>query len=160
MNKINYIAAAVCVLAALAVSLGGCSKPRPDGLPKLVPCSVTIIQDGKPLEEATVSFESEDLKWAVGGTTDAKGVAKIYSHGAYEGSPEGKFKVTVTKQVVEADQEATSASSTPISVAYNLVDLQYFTAQDTPLEIEVSGKTKKEFDVGSAIKEPVKMISR
>jgi len=160
MKRIDFISVAAVCVAALAISLNGCSKPRPDGLPKLVPCSVTVVQDSKPLEGATVAFESDDLKWAVGGTTDAKGVAKMYTHGSYEGAPEGKFKVTIVKQVVESLGEATSASMTPGGQAFNLVDLKYFTPEDTPLEIEVSGKTKAEFDVGAAIKEPVKMLIR
>ncbi len=148
----------VATLALLAISVCGCSKPHPDGLPKLVPCSVTIVQESKPLEGATVSFESNDLQWSVGGTTDANGVAKMYTHGQYQGVPEGTYKVTVVKQKIEWDGGTESASSAASGQAYNYVDLQYNTSETTPLEITVEGKTSESFDVGSAIKEPVKTL--
>ena len=156
MIRINLTRAAL--FAALAASLVGCSKPRPDGLPSLVPCSVTITQDSQPLEGATVAFESDDMRWAIGGSTDANGEAKMFTHGTYPGAPEGTYKVTVVKQVVEADGSAETASSTPSAKAYNLVDAQFFKPDTTPLEITVKGKTKEAFDVGAAVREPVKML--
>ncbi len=150
---------AVVVAAAVGfASFVGCGKPRPDGMPKLVSCSVTVLQDGKPLEGATVAFHSETIKWSVGGTTDAFGVAKMHTHGDYPGSPEGSFKVTIQKTVVEKSGEGASASASISAVAYDAVDLQYKTAADTPLTIDVSGKTNAEFEVGGGVKETVEAL--
>ena len=47
------------VLAALAAAVG-CGPKLPDGMPKLNPTTITVIQDGKPLEGAMVSMKPVD----------------------------------------------------------------------------------------------------
>ncbi|MDO4586887.1 MAG: carboxypeptidase regulatory-like domain-containing protein [Planctomycetia bacterium] len=139
----------------------GCGKKKPDGMPKLVPCEVSVIQDGKPLEGAVVSFYSDTIKWSISGTTDANGLAKIHTHGTYPGSPEGEFKVTVTKTVIEqtTQPEPVSASVTVSpSPSYDSVDSQYKMRNSTPLTITVSGKTTQSFDVGAAVRDEIKPL--
>lgn len=140
----------------------GCGRPKPDGMPKLVPCSVKVIQDGAPLEEATVTFHGPDgFKWAVSGTTDANGVAKMHTHGAYPGAPEGEFKVTITKNVVETaaiDPNASASVTVSGGSSYDLVDASFKTKDSTPLSIVVSGKTSEEFDVGAAVRDAVQAL--
>ncbi len=151
-------ALASLLIAAVALSFG-CSRKTPDGMPKLVDCQVTVTQGNAPLADATVSFSADDMKWSISGTTDASGVAKIYTHGDYPGCPEGTFKVTVSKTVVEDNaEEITSASQMITSVAYECVDKQYSSRETTPLTITVSGKTSETFDVGEAVHEAIKAL--
>ncbi len=152
---------AVCVVVLIAIN--GCAgKKKPDGMPKLVPCSVKIVQAGNPLAGATVSFYSDSSQWSVGGTTDENGVAKMYTHGEYPGSPEGSYKVTVEKCVVDApdvDLSTMSPSVAPTGLtAKNYVDLKFKDRETTELKIDVKGKTSAEFDVGAAVEEEVKRI--
>lgn len=151
------------VLCAALTFVGGCSRPKPDGMPKLVPCTVRVTQEEEPLAGATVELlGDENFKWTVSGTTDAQGNAKIHTHGDYPGAPEGSYKVAVSKQVVEqeeVDESQMSASYVPSGgTAYNCVDPQYGKADTTPLTIDVKGKTSAAFDVGAAIHEPVKPL--
>ncbi len=144
------------------VAVVGCGRPKPDGMPKLFPCSVKALQDGVPLADATVTFHGgDDFKWAVSGATDANGVAKIYTHGTYPGAPEGEFKVTITKHVVEkpeVDPNASASLTISGGSAYDLVDAQFRTKDSTPLTITVSGKTSAEFDVGAAVRDAVQAL--
>ena len=151
-------------LAALlcCVAVVGCGRPKPDGLPKLFPCSVKVIQDDAPLADATVTFYgADDFKWAVSGATDANGVAKMHTHGTYPGVPEGQYSVTITKNVVEkpeVDPNASASLTISGGQAYDLVDAQFMTKDSTPLTITVSGKTSEEFDVGAAVKDAVQAL--
>ena len=151
-------------LAALlcCVAVVGCGRPKPDGMPKLFPCNVKVIQDDAPLADATVTFHGPDgFKWAVSGTTDASGVAKMHTHGTYPGAPEGEFKVTITKHVVEpakVDPNASASVTVSGGSAYDLVDAQFKTKDTTPLTITVSGKTSEEFDVGAAVRDAVQAL--
>ncbi len=150
---------ALALFVATSCCFLSCSKPRPDGLPPLVSCKITVTQDSQPLADATVSLYSDDVPWAVGGTTDASGVAVIYTHGQYAGAPEGNYVVTVTKQVVEQAEVALSPSvMTQGGKAYDLVEEQYGSRDKSPLTLEVSGKTTEKFDVGAAVRNEVKAM--
>lgn len=156
--KGTFLVALTLVLAtALFV---GCKRKTPDGMPKLYPCSVEIIQDGKPLADATVTLSTEEHTWAVSGTTDASGVAKIYTHGTYPGAPNGNYVVVVSKQIVEEPEAQQVSASDAISggKAYNLVAPEFGSKDTTPLKIEVNGKTNGSFDVGAAIRDEVKAL--
>ena len=150
---------ALALLAATVCCFASCSKPRPDGLPPLVSCKITVTQDSQPLEGATVSLYSDDVPWAVGGTSDASGVAVIYTHGQYAGAPKGSYVVTVTKQIVEqADVPLSPSIMTQGGKAYDLVEEQYGSKETTPLKLEVSGKTSEKIDVGAAVRNEVKAM--
>ena len=80
------------------VTFFGCAKQSvPDGLPKLVPVTLTFTQEGAPLTGAVVSLIDPNIQFLVGGTTDADGTVVLYTHGLYKGAPLGKFKVRVVK---------------------------------------------------------------
>lgn len=49
----------------ILVFIGGCGEKLPEGLPKLVPVKMTVIQDGNPLEG--VLFRSSRLVMPVSG---------------------------------------------------------------------------------------------
>lgn len=148
--------AAILVVTAL----GGCARKTPDGMPKLYPCSVTITQGDAPLADATVTLSSDSLQWAVSGTTDASGVAKIYTHGTYPGAPEGSYVVVVQKQIVEEPEAASQSASVVVSggTAYNCVASEFGSKDTSSLKIDVKGKTTATFDVGEPIHEAVKAL--
>lgn len=156
------------VLAALASTVG-CGPKLPDGMPKLNPTTITVIQDGKPLADAMVSLKAvdESIKWTSGGTTDAKGVATIVTHGQYKGVPAGKFKVAVAKTVGEGtppppspiDEESARKYQEYIDSGatyeeFFVVAEEYRLVGTTPLEVEVvEGTNNLEVNVGEAVRD-------
>lgn len=138
---------------------GGCSREnRPNDLPKLMPVTLTLTQDGKPLEKAMVVLYAENpdiVKWTVSGNTDTDGKTILVTHGQFRGAPAGKFKVCVTK-VENADQSAEPDSRAGLVTAgepvtsgrprliYH-VDPVYSDPKKTPLEIEIPAKGKGTF---------------
>jgi len=147
-----------CATLFIAVAISGCSgTPRPDGLPKLYPCTITITQEGKPLEGVSVSLYDPAItdRWAVGGQTNASGVATIHTHGQFLGTPAGRFKVVLTKTVTESDSVASDIEWASPKVRgdtrfYSLVGKEYINYETTPLEIVIDGKKRNEsFDIGS-----------
>ncbi|MDR1289642.1 MAG: Ig-like domain-containing protein, partial [Planctomycetaceae bacterium] len=148
--------------------LSGCSRSRPDDLPKLVPVTLTITQEGKPLSGATVNLSAieQNSVYTAAGTTDANGVCLLYTHGQYKGSPLGKFKVRVSRTEIipkpsprpksAAEYEAAMKKSrTDPPKTYQFVEEIYTNANTTPLEIEITGTMQKTFDVGKAVKKVV-----
>jgi hypothetical protein len=149
------------ILAALVVSafiLTGCSKTnKPEGFPDIYPCEIKVIQDGTPLTDAHVTLLG-DQPWAVGGGTDANGIAKMFTHGTFEGVPVGKYKVLISKKVLEGaptqEQLDNPSYSGGGGTWYDTVDKKFGVQTATPLEIEVkAGQNSETFDVGQAVKE-------
>ena len=164
----------------LALALSGCSRQRvPADLPKLYPATVSITQDGKPLEGATIIFFGSDpasLKWGVAGCTDASGKAVMATNGMYKGAPVGNYQVTVTKNE-STQQEKAPPSPDPEKdpVAFNewrlkyvdspiknkefsLIEVKYTLLESTPFKAEVSqaGPNDFKFDVGKAVRVEMK----
>ena len=154
--------------------LSGCQgEKRPDGLPELFPCVITIIQGGQPLEGADIRLVPEDrqLGWTSNGKTDASGKAKISTHTGFAGAPAGTFKVLVSKmemspsQVPEITKDASPAEraeyankiSAEKRIRYTLVKREFDDVKATPHSITIAiGKNEATFDVGEAIKEEMK----
>ncbi len=104
----KYIVPFVVVLTTLF--LAGCRRvERPADMPKLYPCEVAVLSEGKPLAGAKVSFHKKDpdFKWGIGGFTDESGKAVMVTHGQYHGVPEGEYLVAISKQ--ERDRIETPA---------------------------------------------------
>lgn len=158
-KQIKVLLATTCIVA-LVVFVGCNGKKKPDGLPKLFPCSVTITQGGSPLEGATVSLFSDSSSWGAAGTTNESGVAKIFTYGDFAGAPEGVYKVTVEKNRLDSDVDLTNLSpnETPNVTAIDLVNVKYKNRDTTDLTLEVKGKTTASFDVGEAVEEEVKRL--
>ena len=143
----------------IAITIIGCSgAPRPDGLPKLYPCTITIKQDGKPLEDATVQLYDPTVtnRWTVSGVTNASGVAVMRTHGQFPGAPQGRFKVILSKTVTESDTiPGDGENAPPKSIGntriYSLVGKEYTKHESTPLEIIIENKKRNETcDIGNA----------
>lgn len=159
----------VGALAFACVSSFGCGgEKRPEGFPELYPISIKILQEGTPLEGASVNLIAQDARlarWPAGGNTNADGVVELRTYG-YEGAPAGTFKVLVmkTETIGEANsaEEARELMQTGQSAdfeRFDLVDARYRDQAQTPLTLEVKAGSNEtqEFDVGAPIREPVRM---
>ena len=154
------------------VVLSGCTAQRvPDGMPKLVPVTLTITQAGTPLAGAVVSLIdiSGGIPFMVGGTTDVNGSVVLHTHGKYKGAPLGKFKVRVVKTVSdqppsdlppapELDSPEFEAyrqkiGKLPPLKTYMLVEKRYTQPDTTPLEIDISCPLTTTLDVGKAVRD-------
>ncbi|MDR1493121.1 MAG: hypothetical protein LBT05_10415 [Planctomycetaceae bacterium] len=138
----------------------GCEEPKPEGMPKLHPVTLTFQQEGKPLAEASIRLLPQfPCTWFSGGSTDANGHAKLVTHGKYNGIPAGKYKICVDKFYSEGDLPSMDPNKpTKPMIHYNLVETKYTLPDKTPLEIEVKeGKNSFEpFDLGKVTKEQLK----
>ena len=157
------------ILLLAACLLNGCGgTPRPDDMPPLQPCTLTIMQDDKPLAGALVMLFSTDpaFKWSIGRETDAQGNAVLMTHGQYPGVPVGDYKVTVEKtergsgggQVRQTGEGEVAAG--PVEI-FTLVEKQYTEVTSTPLAVTVKkGKNAERLKVGKAVREKLNIVVR
>lgn len=168
------------LLLLAAVAFTGCGEPKPEGLPTLYPATIKVVQDGKPLEGATVTFVPEDAsltRWPIGGDTDAEGVVKLNTFHKYAGAPAGKYKVTVNKSVTTGDpkpvhpgenatfeqlQAYDKAMKTGKFEVFKVVAPKFRIANTTTLNVEIqaSGGNSATLDVEGAVKEKDAAASR
>ncbi len=135
----------VCASLFLTVALVGCgpSGPKkPEGLPELFPCSVTLTNGGAPVDGAIVTLCPVDASnaWSSTGVTDQNGVAEIMTYGDFPGAPVGQYKVTAMKSdvVVEDNPMGIDAPNNGVYEASDVgVDKKYNYEANTPLELEV-----------------------
>jgi len=130
----------------IVLSLTGCGtgRPRPDDLPKLYPCVLTITQEGNPLSGAYVNLipmEEVNAKYQASSVTNDEGKATVVTYG-FDGVPAGKYKVCVRKVVGEENAE------------YQTVERQYANPNTTPHEIEITQQKMPPltFEVGKPIR--------
>ena len=161
MQQSPFSASLLAIMVFLTGIVLGCHRtPRPEGLPELHLVTLTVFQDGLPLVGADVMLYPLDTTgaWTHGSRTDDNGKARIVTHGQFVGVPEGKFKVTISKNLVVEPEAENPPSGMPGSQGtrnrvFDLVDLAYKTRETTPLELEVKkGKTIKDFDVGKPVR--------
>jgi hypothetical protein len=86
----NYFLLAV-VMTAVA---GGCGEK----MPRIVPVEVTVIYQGKPLDQAQVMFTPERGRPAYG-RTNAEGKCQLTTIDPDDGAYVGEHKVAIAKQV-------------------------------------------------------------
>ncbi len=154
----KYVWCLLCLTPFLVAAIG-CSEKKPDGMPPLVPCTVTVTQGGAPLANANVTlFPLDGSQWTANGSTDGSGKAVMFAWGSHQGAPVGKYKVTVAK--METDKAAVARSSSdepstdPPPNSYNLVEEKYGMKDSTTLEIEVvKGTTEYKVEAGAAVRE-------
>ena len=153
----------------IVITIIGCTNDVPKDLPKCYPCQITVVQDGAPLADATVTLLSPEMgqKWFPLGSTDQTGTANVLTNGRYHGAPEGTYKIRVYKAVKGASrfgppppedspdyQAWIERSGDEVIPEYLVVEPQYNDAQKTPHEIEVKkkGPNKITVDVGKPVK--------
>ena len=135
----------VILLAVLCFS--GCAPSLPEGMPPIYPCSITLTQEGVPLEGASAALIPEDttLTFVFAGATTSDGSVEMYSHGKHRGVPAGKYKLIVTKN----DHEIQNEKIWDVS----LVDVKYTKPDTSPLQVEIADKKNKfTFELGKAVR--------
>jgi len=129
-------------------------------MPPLFPVNITIIQDGQPLEGATVTLIATApvvAQYGISsGTTTAAGVARPRTYG-FDGVPAGDYTVVVERRVTEGEQqiiEDGAVVGTRGGRTYQLVDAQFSTAATSTLRISVAERrgATETFDVGAAVR--------
>ncbi|MCF0233848.1 MAG: carboxypeptidase regulatory-like domain-containing protein [Thermoguttaceae bacterium] len=163
------------VALAIGTILGCGGVKKPDDLPELYPVKIKIIQDGAPLEGATVILNDVTMqsRFTCGGVTDAKGTVAVKTDGKYPGAPQGNYKVTVSKAFIPAPMTETPPSDPEARKEYDakvaelnaqqadLVDPVYKSVRSTPFELEVgTAALETEFDVGEAVNIPFSESNR
>ena len=159
------------LLLLTASLMTGCGESRPAGMPRLYPATITITQEGTPLDGALVQLIPEDSansSWGPGGTTDASGRVVLQTNGKYKGAPLGEYKVTVSKKEKEPhpNPELQGGQEFRKYLAilktlktYSFVEPQYGSIKDTPLNIEITAKEKTyTVDAGKKVKVAVKVL--
>ena len=146
------------------IGLVGCSSgDKPKDLPPLYPCTLTIIQDGASLAEATVEFvPAVPSKYRPASLTGEDGTVSMRTYG-FPGVPAGKYKVVVSKEIREnlvytdTINPSTGQKEVVSFTRYQTVEPQYSSADSSPHEIEITGKEKvrQTFDVGKAVRTEV-----
>ena len=158
------------LLLSLAILLVGCGGPR--WLPKLFQCRVKVLQEGKPLEEAKVQFHTDDpalKQFTIVGTTGTDGIVNMMTQ-TYPGVPKGKYKITVSKYVMEVtDQEQiqgevvgtfTADNGKTVEIvqpsyvppilepeAYPQIAAEYEVVETTPVSLEITKKMNEPFEI-------------
>lgn len=149
---------AVCFALSFAcMLLSGCTgEKKPEGMPEIHSTVIKIESEGKALTDASVSLVPVDKTqtWTAGGTTDSSGTATMMTFAKFPGAPAGKFKVCVTKTLVEPDPNADPDSPSVGSISYDLVDDKYANPDTSDFEVEVVAgqKNTAKFDVGPTVK--------
>ena len=155
MNKHKYL-----FLLFSTLLLCGCGdSSRPKDLPTLFSCTVLVIQDGKPLDEARVEFHTEGgQKYVPVAYTDESGIAVMQTHG-FPGAPAGKYKITVSKNIEDDVVYKTDENGEQAVASYNAyktVEDQHSSMATTPHEVEVNRNTPRvEVNTGNAVKKKI-----
>jgi len=173
MTRTFFSLTAFLLTVSFVVGCGG--QPRPEGMPRLYPVSVEVVQEGSPLEGATVTLVSDDSelgRWAPTGITGVSGVAVLQTNGLYNGAPLGSYKVVIVKRMTEPHPHPELAGAdrgTPEEAKYdqlnrerktfNYVESQYSSIEETPLTVEiVSGQKTYSVDAGKKVQEAVRSL--
>lgn len=150
----SYIYRTLSCFLCLFLTISGCSKTeRPEGLPKLYPCIITITQDNDPVADAAIQLVGDcSNQWPITGLTNASGTASMVTYGQFPGAPVGEYKIVVKKTVEEIITPA-SENKSGTSNIFSLVDVQYTKDDKTPLEIRIdAGKNRHALDVGKEVR--------
>jgi len=169
----------VFLLMAVAVCSFGCKRgpQKPPGMPTLYPTEITVNSDSGPIDDATVSLYPADgsrSQWTSGAKTNAQGVARIKTHGQFDGVPEGKYKVVVVKTIAEGDAPPPMGIDTESQRAYDeymrsgnkqkffkVIDSKFDSARTTTLEVEVTPQklNASSVSIGATVKVEMKSTS-
>ena len=143
-----------CALACVLCVGCGPKNTRPADLPDdMTPCVITVMQDGKPLEGASVELVYDTkMKYTSSGSSDEKGEATIMTYG-FAGAQQGNAKILVTKLVTEGAEEAAEyGEAGAMGQDFQTVDPKYGSADTTDLTVEIGkSNVKQTVDVGESV---------
>ena len=159
----------IVLLSCFCLYLSGCAGEQlPDGMPKPYPTTITIIQDDKPLEGATIALIPMDASnsWNAGGITNTSGNAALKTLTRYDGVVPGKYYVIIKKLLVDENKNTPNKETDPAGYAkwleesardtfagYDLIDPKFSKISPDAETIEVvEGKNEKSTDIGKAVK--------
>ena len=92
------LVAGLSACCLLSVSVGCNQGPaKPDHIPDLTACSVTVTYNGQPVQGASVLLAPTSGQLSAAGVTDSSGKAVLKVDGMWEGVAPGEYRVTVTK---------------------------------------------------------------
>jgi hypothetical protein len=137
----------IIVLLLLSVTLTNIScsyqrkLERPEGLPELYPCSISVTFGGNAIEGVKVSLTpvDGDMKWKPSGLTDKNGTAKLDTSYGFEGVPVGLYTISFSKIIHTADD-----SDPSIPENKSLIPLKYKQGNFSE-KIEIKAEEKNEF---------------
>lgn len=157
MNAPSTNPSLVPTVLCLILLASGCTSQRlPEGMPRLIPLTLSFVQQDKPLAEAVVSLVPEDpeSRWSAGGTTDANGRLLPKTMGRYAGVAPGRYKVVVYKQEIDLTSEKTQLKDKiELHDVYYLVDPRFGDSGTTPLVLDTDqGGKSVSFDVGDSVR--------
>ena len=168
----SFVCASFVSLLAVTLLSGCGGQNRPADMPALYPCTITVTQDGKPLDGGIANLVSTDplFKWAVFAQLDASGTGKVYTQGLYPGAPAGEYKVLISKEETASEQigpavirqgEFGEETVTPTRLSvFSQVEKEYTHAETTPLRITIAKRGNDQtFDCGKPVKEMLRQIT-
>jgi hypothetical protein len=140
--------APAAVLILTAVGAGGCSDDAPAGPEELatVPAGGVLTYKGKPVANATVSFQSLDGTVSSYGRTDAAGTFTLSTYGEQDGAPPGKYKVTVAAGGATEIEPGVLAPEPPGGFR-SPVPAKYADPDTTEIVVEVKEGEKNQFTI-------------
>ena len=154
------------------LTLSGCGGPvRPDGLPDLVKATVTVTQDGQPVEgvHLVLFLDGPGKNWPIFGDSDASGKVMFCTQNSdFKGAPAGSYIVTAEKVEVtpsqydnvqvsnmEEAQEVEAKRRAEYRPSYDLVNPELKTRDTTTLTLSItaSGCDPDTLELGAACRE-------
>ena len=141
-------------VSALFLSSSGCQPAnRPEGLPTLHPCTVTVTQNGAPVADVSVQLIAKEASnWPSGGITDAAGKAVIVTYGRFPGVPLGEYTVVLSKQESKSDPSADEYTSGTTEI-FSLIAVEHTKQETSALRLTVNkGKNAESFEVGAPVR--------
>ena len=162
----------VMLLACYCLCSGGCGNRQkfPEGMPAPHPTVITVIQDDKPLEGASVVLMPMDSSnsWSAGALTDSGGKGTLKTLSQYDGVVPGKYYVLVSKREAEESYEVPPPDpetdpegyanymrtySAKIVNSFDLIDPKFArVSADQTIEV-IADKNEKTIDVGKAVRQ-------
>ncbi|MDR3197137.1 MAG: hypothetical protein LBU34_04640 [Planctomycetaceae bacterium] len=142
----NRIFICLTVLALSAILCTSCNNGnqlvRPDGMPELCPCSVTVTFGGKTIEGVIVLVTPEDAsKWGASGSTDKNGTAVLSTSYGFKGVPAGKYVIAFTRIIQNPNFNENDPKSMPF---HSLIPAKYGQGKSTE-KVEIKAGEKNVF---------------
>ncbi|MDR2440705.1 MAG: hypothetical protein LBE12_15190 [Planctomycetaceae bacterium] len=92
---------AIVFATVLTLFICGCRKPeRPEGMPDLTPCVVSVTFGGEKIEGVGIQLHSQDTatnEWVSGGRTDINGKAILKTGVYFDGVVPGNYIISFQK---------------------------------------------------------------